>query len=124
MPLQPLFYNKRSMKTEPVGLLTMNAAATLLKANQPVMVCLEPGDMTRYDLLIVPCGGVGMRSTAFGYSTLKNGLFVHLVGEGSAVIPDLSDVSEDDFVKLDNNEWTRTFMAWWFGFLHEALKRA
>ena len=102
----------------------------LLQHNQPLVVILEPGDATRYTLLLVPAASsaVGRDLSDFGIvaSQAHRYIFVSKLSSmecqgswlpfGPGVV-----VEPHDIVYLSDNQWSQTFLAWWFTELNKLL---
>ena len=92
---------------------------------------LEPGDGTRYDVLLTPCWTDGVVTTLCGQGIRPDdaGKYIHAIwlgrtqGRGALVRVDQS-VGEWDLETFDKNGWTRTFMAWWLTQLGKAMMDA
>ena len=116
------------MQVEPINVSLSEVAGTL-RLNEPVVVILEPGDATRYHLLLVPLrlgdfvsghlGDFGIQA-----SEADNYLFVSKLsgyecpGTWVPYGPDRA-VGTHDVTELANNEWSRVLLAWWLSNLCE-----
>lgn len=116
----PLLYGSGEMKDEPENWALADVAG-ILREGKPIVVSLEPGDVTNYTLLIVPCSG-GLIYGDLGRFGIPpdeahHYLFVSRLSTGTcpgAFIHDHTPLGEWDFERISPNEWTRTFLAWWF----------
>ena len=118
----------KTMKFEPIN-VTISEVVSTLGFNQPIVVTLEPGDATRYVLLLVPIRdgdsvshhlgfiGINSRDDYLFVSYLSSrecpGTFVPFGPHGSV---DTYNVDE-----LTENEWSRIFLSWWLTNLKEAF---
>lgn len=112
-----LLYNGQPMRFKPTRVLCLQSHGPLVSdepedADIPgllddgysVFVELQPGDGTRYGLLLT--------SGAGGITVVRIGAW----GAGSALLPegDGSHIAADDCLPLaPRNEWSRVFFAWW-----------
>lgn len=130
---QDLEYHGRQMEAEPSN-IPLSGVVHQLRDGRTVYVCLEPGDATRYDLLITPFSGIrgnnqGPRNEGlptwnpdeehFVVSRLVDMRPLH-----SAVI--WRDCWDGEHIALARygvgvNEWTHELLSWWFARLWEAM---
>lgn len=112
----------KMMTSEPIN-MGITEVAAMLRLNQPVVAILEPGDATRYTLLLVPIGDGDQVSPYLGWLGIQeedadNYLFVSnlhpeecpgtWVPFGPGVEVGIYDVTD-----LSKNEWSRNLIAWW-----------
>lgn len=69
-PILTYEVNGRAMYPEPRNMSVAELAA-LLDQGHTVSVCLEPGDATRYDVLLVPVWGPHVNAAQLGFTTDK-----------------------------------------------------
>lgn len=112
-----------AMRREPSNIELAQAAAWFNKG-KPVFVTLEPGDATRYDLLLV-LHGESARIPTWGDQTIAT--IVRYRG-GHAIEADNFRWPYEGRWVLDNigktNEWSRTFLDWWLQVFAEATASA
>lgn len=125
-----LEYRGRALSAEPSN-ASLAYVANLLNVGRPAYVCLEPGDATRYDLLIVPFNGICNGPNEPGLPTW-NPAETHLVvtrlvgmrpGPSAVIWRDCWDGEHRELALygVSVNEWTHQVFAWWFARLWEAL---
>lgn len=128
---QGLEYRGRQMSAEPSNVSMANLVA-LLASGRTVYVCLEPGDETRYDLLITPFASI--RRDDFDGKGLPtwNPDEPHLVvtrlvdlrpAYGAVIWPGCWDGEHAALATYGKaiNEWTHELLTWWFARLWEAM---
>lgn len=117
------------MKFEPIN-VSIEAVLSCIAAHEPQVVILEPGDATRYTLLLVapgaPCVSGELRGIGIPLSEADHYLFVSKITSlecpgtfvpfGRGQVVGFQDVTE-----LSSNEWSQRFLSWWFTSLCEAL---
>lgn len=124
--VEPLLFNDTPMELEPTN-ITMSDVVRFLKSEMPCVVDLQPGDATRYQLLLVPCGSRYVRLflgvVGIPPESAGNYLFVAKINGalGQTFINTTHEPNESDFEDMGGNTWTMTFLAWWFANLNEAL---
>ncbi|KKN88120.1 hypothetical protein LCGC14_0251920 [marine sediment metagenome] len=124
----PIEYQGKPMTFDPTNISVLRVVQLLYRGT-PQVVILEPGDATRYVLLLVPLGtGIAPYLGDYGILSRESNqyLFVSkLAGEEclGTWIPFGQDrvVRTHNVVPLSNNEWSRQFLAWWFTSLYEYL---
>lgn len=129
MTYPELLYNDRAvMKLEPTNIGMDRLVLTLYEGN-PAVVQLEPGDATRYCLLIVPAWSPEVKGSLdmFGIPsehcsryllvTKMNGL------KGTMGFVPLNDgvLVEHHFDEIVTNFWSMRLLAWWFEILKGRL---
>lgn len=102
---------------------SLEEVAADLTAGRTVSVTLEPGDSTRYELLIVPLWEHTVRLAGWSAEDEYNGLLVvRLIGgeprESGVVL--LRDIPWT-VSKFCKNDWTVELLAWWFQLLATAI---
>lgn len=112
--IYPGFQNE--MDPEPVN-ISLSETATALIAGETVLVVLEPGDATRYNLCVVPCWAqfVGVDALAScGISDPSDYLLVTKFDstEGNSWFARHLSF-EADVAPGIKNRWSRTLLAWW-----------
>lgn len=119
--IAPLTYhNGAEMKLAPVN-LPYDDVISALRGNAPVVVILEPGDATRYTLLLQPVAMpfIGGYLGAFGipaYDADRYLLVTRLGSQGMRTVwLPLHDgpIAEHHVAGLTANEWSRALYAWW-----------
>ncbi len=121
-------YHGRLMEFAPTNVTGLGVIQSLHR-KIPQVVVLEPGDATRYILLMVPLGAnIAPYLDDYGIPSWEANsyLFVSkLSGEeclgtwipfGPGRVVDTHNVEP-----LSSNEWSRQFLAWWFTSLYEVL---
>ncbi len=122
MPATELLYHGRPMRLAPTRILCLQAHGPL-DADEPtdadilglltegyaVFVQLEPGDGTRYGLLLTADLYADSECLTVVRIGVPNGraLFVGPANEGAALQPD------ECMPLARSNEWSRVFFAWW-----------
>ncbi len=111
--------------------MAMSEVVGTLRLNEPVAVILEPGDATRYTLLLVPMRPGDSVSPHLGWYGIPeeeadNYLFVSNLSDsecpgtwvpfGPGRIVGTYDVTE-----LSKNEWSQKLIAWWLTNLCEVI---
>ncbi len=121
-------YHNRAMNREPENVSFDYASATVA-AGQPIVVVLEPGDATRYRLLIVPCwnaevdGGGNLSDIGIPSKAAREFLMVTQFDDlGGMMFFASRNVGEHDLGAI-KNEWTRTLLTWWVNQLWESIIR-
>ena len=125
-----LLYHGRPMAFAPINVSVLHLIQTLHKGT-PQVVVLEPGDATRYMLLLLPLDLGDEVSSYLGdlgipAAEADRYLFVsklsHDVCLGTWVPfgPDVH-VGTYDVTDLTPNEWSRELLAWWLTHLYRLL---
>ena len=117
----------KAMAFEPINVAISEVVGTL-RLNEPIVVMLEPGDATRYVLLLVPMRKGDSVSPHLGFIGISPGddyLFVSYLSSRECpgtFVPFGPDESADtyDVDELTKNEWSRIFLSWWLTNLCEA----
>jgi hypothetical protein len=86
---------------EPPHWLAPAAVRRLLEAGYGLIVALQPGDGTRYSMILSPTVG------GFVLTTTNSDAL------GPYDVAWASETSADEAVCLGRDEWTRTLLAWW-----------
>ncbi len=124
-----LLHGGKPMTFEPIN-TTVEQLITGLLCGEPQAVVLEPGDMTRYTLLLVPLTGDGVAPHLSGIgvpeSEVSTYLFVSKLGADpcrGAFVPMYPGytVSAHSTAPLSDNTWTQELLAWWFTRLYALL---
>lgn len=120
--IEQLDYRGKPMHWAPVGVNEDNFLNSI--ANQDtVCAVLEPGDATRYELIISPAS-VANAVLRYDRDTARDLLIVIRVRGGDPV--GVAIVGEHQLYTIrsfcDNNTWTNMFLTWWFKVLFEKLK--
>lgn len=114
---------ERKMDPEPTGMATLAGVAGALKRGEHIVVNLEPGDHTRYTLLLVP-----MVTASVGNYSPKDreaGLIVvrftggHPMAHGIVLLN--RGFYEDVPMLAQKNPWTIQLFSWWFDLLAEEM---
>lgn len=112
-----LKYGTEEMKPAPIN-TTLDAIVTCLEqGHHPVIVELEPGDGTYYNLLIVPSWAVYVAPHLRRFGILADRAIDYLIvtrltdQEGQAFYA-TAQVGPWDLHGIDN-EWSRELLAWW-----------
>lgn len=116
------------MALEPIN-VTMAAVIRTLRLGEPIVVILEPGDATRYTLLLVPLRhNVSPYLQGFGIQPWEanNYLFVSKLSTDECPgtwVPfgPGQRVGTHDVTELSSNDWSQRFLSWWLTNLNEAL---
>ena len=118
------------MKVEPIN-ATMKEVVESARCGEQQVVILEPGDGTRYHLLLLPMRGTDLVSPhlqSFGIQEedAERYLFVsYLHGDDcpGTWVPfgPGRKIGTHDVVWLSDNDWSQRFLAWWLTNLCEAL---
>lgn len=107
-----------AMKPEPSN-ITLRHVLDLLHDGRTVYVCLEPGDATRYDLLITPVSGICVGDTVYGrlpswgkeYSIMVTRLIGMRPAFSNMIAPNMFD---GELLEIaNNNQWSKTLLNWW-----------
>ena len=127
--LEDLTYHGRPMAFAPVNVPVLHLIQ-MLHVGSPQVVSLEPGDATRYTLLLLPLtlGEIGAHLDAIGIPTSEADryLFVSKLscdecpGTWIPYGPDVT-VSAHHVTELSTNEWSRELLSWWFTGLYRLL---
>ena len=128
MMTSPIEYQGKPMTFDPINVSVLRVVQ-LLYQDTPQVVILEPGDATRYILLLVPLGtNIAPYLSDYGIPSRESTqyLFVSKLTDEECLgtwIPFGQDrvVGTYNVVPLSNNEWSRQFLAWWFTSLYEYL---
>jgi hypothetical protein len=121
-----LFYRGRTLTPDPVG-GTLHDVADRLNIERPVIVHLEPGDGTRYDLVLAPIlleeGGIEIVSHLCVTRTVDgpDGGF-----RAGAVLVHCDAADPDYWLGeirrlADGHAWTEQLFDWWFRKLWAAI---
>ncbi len=117
MIITPLLYNEKPMTWNPTN-VGVDLLLTRLRSKRMIRVILEPGDMTRYDLVL------GFEQMLFG--TRSTFVAIRCSSSGDpigTVILDATPRTLKSYEMADmsaNNEWTAEFLAWWLtGLLYQ-----
>ncbi len=120
-----LLYNYTPMKVDPIN-RPMEEVRKLILARKPQVVILEPGDKTRYLLLLVPLteSVVGQHLHDFGIAPERayEYLFVSRLNAKRSTgvwVPTNYPVRPDQIRCLVQNLWTEKLIAWWLTELFE-----
>ena len=118
------------MNSTPINMAISEVVGNL-RLNEPVVVILEPGDATRYTLLLVPMRQGDSVSPHLGSMGIPEE-----VADTYLFVSNLSDsecpgtwvpyglgiqVGTYDVTELSRNEWSQRLIAWWLTNLCEAL---
>lgn len=126
--MKTLEYHGRPMAFDPIN-TTIEKVVQLLFRGTPQVVALEPGDATRYTLLMVPLGNdvapfldsVGIPPESGGNYLFVSALSDQLSrGEWLPFGAGLT-VGTYDLANISENPWSQEFLAWWFTTLYEHL---
>lgn len=104
------------MRFEPARGGSLSVVAARLTAGDTVHVSLEPGDGTRYDLLIVPCWSPGLRDFAYLGDVRYHGLVIVRTDDPSSM---RGTVYTRDGYRgalewpANNNAWSIDVFDWW-----------
>jgi hypothetical protein len=108
------------MNPEPIG-ATLSAKAALLDAGETTYVHLEPGDGTRYELLLVPMWAPHVNAAALLYlppaCARASILVLNVLDEhdvGGAVVTRRGSYTRLRECGAFAAPWTRTLLEWWF----------
>lgn len=125
---EPLLYHNREMKSEPSNYTLEQVAGLLHHYTSSVIAILEPGDATRYILLIVPAWSNHVQNhlNSFGIPdrAVRDYLIaVNLDDRGGRAFYATGWVGPWDLIDSITNEWSRELLAWWFQCLWEEIER-
>lgn len=118
--MKTLEYNGRPMRWDPINVSPERIQACL-DVDEPVVVQLEPGDATRYTLMLVP-SPVMPWLRGFGIPETEADLWLLVVKlasdgrrDGWAWVPwrPGAEVGTHDVAELDQNEWSQELLSWW-----------
>jgi hypothetical protein len=120
--MEDLTYHGKPLRADPHG-ITLLELAQALNAGQTVQLYLEPGDGTRYDLIIAPVlmdEGV-IDTLLVGRTTGKGGDF-----RAGALLPNFDSAMPEychaEVERLANGyAWSLHLLMWWFGKLWDAI---
>ncbi len=117
------------MEVQPINVRLSEVVGTL-RLNEPIVAILEPGDATRYTLLLVPMrvgDGVSPYLQGFGIQQedADRYLFVSKLSGYECPgtwVPFVIDrpVGVHDVTELTDNPWSQQLLAWWLTNLCEA----
>lgn len=122
------------LKWEPSN-VTERELLDFLAEAKPAVVVLEPGDMTRYMLLLTPVDRKGIREClgSIGIPRDVAGRYLHVTklasdprGQGWAWVPwiDGVEIEVRDVAEIHANQWTQQVFAWWLTELRRRVSRA
>ncbi len=123
-----LRYGAKVMEPEPRNDSLAEVAAILAHGGQSVIVELEPGDGTYYNLLLVPAWAAYVQPHLgrYGIQPAEAHRFLIVTKltdqEGSAFYA-TRDVGEWDLHGIEN-EWSRTLLVWWLRILWQHIGEA
>lgn len=105
--IPPLLYHGRPMKLDPVD-EPLSALKERMAKGQPIYAKLEPGDGTRYELIVthLPHYGTLVARIDYGVERVR-GVYLGDHFPARELVP-----------MCGPNPWTRTFLDWW---LHALL---
>lgn len=123
-----LTYNGKPMTFDPIN-MDVERMIQLLHQGTPQVVNLEPGDATRYDLLLLPLNldvGLYLGNHGIEPHTYGGYLFVSWLSDEvcpGTWVPFSVDMMVDvwDVAGLSNNGWSRQLLAWWLTSLNKLL---
>lgn len=116
--LRRITYHGKDLHNEPEN-TSLEELRKVLYIRQPTMAVLEPGNATRYMILLVPCDSITHPSlSSFGIPphTRYTYCFVSLLTDYQCLgtwVPTDREVDVHDVEDLSNNPWTREIIAWW-----------
>jgi hypothetical protein len=120
--MEDLTYHGKPLRADPHG-ITLLELAQALRAGQTVQLYLEPGDGTRYDLIIAPVlRDEGIIDTLLvGRTTGKGGDF-----RAGALLPNFDSAMPEychaEVERLANGyAWSLHLLMWWFGKLWDSI---
>lgn len=117
---ETLLYHGKPLKTEPRN-TSLHEVAEMLEYGRAVSVHLEPGDGSRYDLLLVPLWATDVRSLAQQFEDEsireKSVMYVFDARKHESVVG--AAIERGGYygslqTLAAGNEWTMTFLEWWF----------
>lgn len=121
-----MYATGKEMKFEPVNRPSAQVLR-LIKTGVPQVVILEPGDATRYMLLIVPLinmeAGNHIRDIGIPFSEAANYIFVSKLSreecQGTWIqVGENQQVGVWSTAPLSPNTWSQKLLAWWFTTLY------
>lgn len=102
------------MNPEPVDGVSLRRAAEWFTQGRPTFVTLEPGDATRYDLLIVPHVSPYARMPSWGTTLVVT--VIRYVGGHAIEADNFKWPFEGPWALTNigkNNHWSKEVLAWW-----------
>ncbi len=122
--LPELEYHGRQMSVQPLD-LELRDVAWMLNVGTAVTVRLEPGDATRYELLLVPMAGPFIKIGNYSAEDTESGLIVTRFvggtpeGTGIVLLNRLEAESSDEMIDVQfsewvSNIWSMRLLNWWF----------
>lgn len=114
---ETLKYGAKEMRPSPINTTLGDIVTCLEHGHHPVIVELEPGDGTYYNLLIVPAWAayVAPRLARFGIPADRAMgwlIVTKLTDQQGQAFYATADVGPWDLHGIDN-EWSRELLAWW-----------
>lgn len=110
-----LMYHGMEMRLEPIN-VPMYLIASELNKNNPSLALLEPGDGTRYEIILVPCWSsnirLGLASNGIRPTDAKDYVLCVKINGIQTSFFATEHVQEYDIEGV-NNDWTCRFLAWW-----------
>lgn len=113
-------YGDQELTSEPTN-LTLAEVASLLRSGHPVHVRLEPGDCTRYELLLVPTLAVVGKASVVPGPQWFWVMRVRLGGPCPSVLVEVGGWPGELEPLALGNDWTYQVLAWWWEELTQAL---
>lgn len=117
----PLREGQPPMNPQPIN-MSLKRAAALLALRSTVVVTLEPGDATRYDLVLTPLPWVGNYSD----EDQGAGLLVTRFRGGDAVACGVVLLNREYHNNIPalacDNLWTEVLFYWWFTLLAKEMR--
>lgn len=110
-----LSYHGKELRLEPINATMGVIAAELLKGH-PALAILEPGDATRYEVILVPCWSsnirLGLASQGIRPTETDDYLLCAKLNGNTGTFFATEHVQEYD-IETIHNEWSCHFLAWW-----------
>lgn len=116
----------RPMRAEPLNYTLAQVRAMLTEDKAPVLVRLEPGDATRYDLLLVPVNAYYVREHVrhLGLTAEHAPRWLWVIDTCAenrcAIVPFDGLTTAAHLRGISGNAWTQRFVAWWLAVLFHA----
>jgi len=122
--LPELLYRGVPMRAEPVN-VSLADVVTALYEGRIAEVQLEPGDQTRYDLVLIPDTALPLLFQVHRDDPTCGIMAVRVVGGEPCKSLCLMPWERWKFGQLsEGNEWTAELLAWWLGILFDAIEGA
>ena len=126
LQVEELSYQGSMMSAKPLN-VSLTELARRLHQGEPAVVILEPGDATRYRLLITSCWAQGIRNELadVGIPARATNEYL-LVTKFDGHLGDawFASATVEDFDVPVSNKWSCALLAWWLRLLWLELESA